>query len=266
MKTALKYTVGLVQICGLILISGSVIPAYAEGDQVLRYRGQYTYAHEVNTFCPKINSQCYWLDPQTPAQIRQQLKQLSEKLTSRPYEAICLVLQGQIDRETKSDGFAADYDGLIRVSRVFGLCDKTDIVTQGDLQHHRWILESINGENINLPKQSSNLPDTNLNGQVPASVSTGSNVLDLDFGEQMTVAAKTGCNILSSRAVLRENQIIFTMRHSSTLKCSAKDQTVNLLLNKVFNSEPKITIDSNKNLILEGGDTLLKYQLKDWVH
>jgi hypothetical protein len=43
---------------------------------------------------------------------RQQLKQLSATHTDRPYQSVCVVLSGRIDRETKSDGFAADYDGL----------------------------------------------------------------------------------------------------------------------------------------------------------
>ena len=58
----------------VFLILGYVLPSYAD-EQALRYRGEYTYGHEVNTFCPKINSQCYWLNPTTSEEIRLQLRQ-----------------------------------------------------------------------------------------------------------------------------------------------------------------------------------------------
>ena len=216
-------------------------------EQALRYRGEYTYGHEVNTFCPQINSQCYWLSPTTTSKIRQQLKQISEHNTDKPYQSVCIVLQGKIDRETKGVDFSADYDGLIEVYKVFGLCSQTGMITQGDLQHHRWILESINGVNIDIAERYSNTPY-------------------LDFGEQMTLSANTGCHILSGRSVLHENYIIFTLRLSSRSTCPAKQQKMALLLEEVLNSEPAITIDSEKYLILEGANIVLKYQLKDWVY
>jgi hypothetical protein len=36
----------------------------------VRYRGEYTLGHEVHTFCPEINAECYWLSPKTDAQTR----------------------------------------------------------------------------------------------------------------------------------------------------------------------------------------------------
>jgi hypothetical protein len=96
-----------------------------------------------------------------------------------------VVLSGRIDRETKSDGFAADYNGLIEVDKIFGLCSQVNIVTQGDLQHHRWVLENIKGVNIALAE-------------------TGNQAFDLDFGEQMFVVLNTGCHKISGQAKLRE--------------------------------------------------------------
>ena len=232
----------------LILFSCSfyMFPVSAN-EQVLRYRGQYSYGHEVNTFCPQINSQCYWLIPSTTAKIRQQLKKISAQNTDKPYQSVCVVLRGKIDRKTKRDGFAADYDGFIEIYKVFGLCNKTHIVTQGDLQHHRWVLKSINGVDIDLAERSSNIPS-------------------LDFGEQMSVSVNTGCEIHPGSTVLRENYIIFTISESNSSSCSAKQKKMNLLLENVLNSGPNITIDSAKNLLLESANTVLKYQLKDWVY
>ena len=69
------------------------VSAFA-GNKTLRYRGQYTLGHEVNIFCPAINSQCYWLSPETNAQIRLQLKQLIAYNTNKTYQDICLVVEG----------------------------------------------------------------------------------------------------------------------------------------------------------------------------
>ena len=224
-----------------------ILPVSAN-EQALRYRGQYTLGHEVNIFCPEINSQCYWLSPDTQPKIRQQLKQLSDNYTQKPYESVCIVLEGKIDKETKNIGFAANYDGLISVRRVFGLCSNTNIVTQGDLQHHRWVLASINGSKIGLAKLGNNIPD-------------------LDFGEQMTVSVNTGCEIHSGRAVLRENDIIITLSQSNSSTCPAKQQKNEQLIKEVLSSKPKITFDSDKNLLLESANnTVLKYQLKEWVY
>lgn len=260
MKIFLKHCLKSQLILCLLFIF--IRPVFAD-EQMLRYRGKYTFSHEVNIFCPEINSQCYWISPVTSVQIRQQLKQLSENIAVEPYQSVCVVLQGEIDREAKRNGFAADYDGLIEVYQIFGLCDQTDIVTQGDLKHHRWVLESINGINIELPKQSSNPFNSDSNGQ---SLSAGSNILYLEFGEQMTVFASMVCNMLAGKAVLRENYISFNISHSNTRDCSSQDQTLKSLLESVLNSEPNITIDSDKNLLLEVENSVLKYQLKDWVY
>jgi hypothetical protein len=55
-----------------------------------------------------------------------------------------------------------------RRHKIFGLCSQVNIVNQGDLQHHRWVLENIKGVNIALAE-------------------TGNQAFDLDFGEQMFV-------------------------------------------------------------------------------
>mgnify|MGYP000725132915 CR=1 FL=1 len=80
----------------LITLLTAAPPAFAD-EQALRYRGQYTFGHEVNTFCPAINSQCYWLSPETAGQQREQLKQLVANSTGKAYEAICVVVEGKIN-------------------------------------------------------------------------------------------------------------------------------------------------------------------------
>ena len=229
----------------VFLLLGYVVPGYAD-EQALRYRGEYTYGHEVNTFCPKINSQCYWLNPATREQIRQQLRQLSTTHSNRPYQSVCLVLQGTIDRETKSDGFAADYDGLIKVDKVFGLCQDSEFVTQGDLQHHRWMLESINGVNIALAE-------------------TGDPIFDLDFSEQMFVSLNSGCHKILGQAKLHEQYFLIKITQSNQQPCTSYEQEIEQSINEVIGKESVISLDG-RHLRLKNGNTELQYLLKDWGH
>ena len=87
-----------------------------------RYRGDYTFGHEVNTFCPQINSQCYWLGPDTSQAVREQLKALYQQEKTGLYKPVCMVVEGVIDQDTPRDGFAADYDGLITITALEGDC------------------------------------------------------------------------------------------------------------------------------------------------
>ena len=232
----------------LIILLTTAPPAYAD-EQPLRYRGHYTFGHEVNTFCPAINSQCYWLSPETARQQRQLLKQLVANNTSKAYQAICIVVEGKINRDPEaknSIGFAAEYDGLFTVNNIFGLCSKTSIVTHGDLQHHRWILKSINGSKIEAEKLGNTIPE-------------------IDFGEQMTVTGNTGCNRFSGQATLQGDQFVIGSMKSTMMFCTAPQNEMELKLKQVLGSESKITIDDKKNLILEAGDTRLVYRLNDWI-
>jgi len=234
----------------IILITLLTTAAHTFADeQALRYRGQYTFGHEVNTFCPAINSQCYWLSPETTWQKRQLLEQLAANNTDKAYESICVVVEGKINRDAEaknSIGFAAGYDGLFTVNNLFGLCSKTGIVTHGDLQHHRWILASINGTRINAEKLDNKIPE-------------------IDFGEQMTVTGNTGCNKFSGKATLQGDQFIISPMSATMMFCTAPQNDLELKLIQVLGSESKITLDDNNKLILDTGNTQLEYHLKDWI-
>ena len=217
--------------------------AYAEP---LRYRGEYTYGHEVNIFCPAINSQCYWLSGDTRGEVRDTLQTAAAQNTSKPYEPLCVVIEGQIDRDTRRDGFAADYDGLITVIRSYGRCDETSIVTHGDLQHHRWVLESINGEALDADA---------MEGKIP----------DLDFGEQMHVSGNSGCNRFSGSASLHDEYIRFGQLISTLMSCSpAQNEIEHTVQEFLARTDIQIEIDGNY-LTLQSGKVSLRYRLQDWV-
>lgn len=87
------------------------------------YRGVYTLGHEVNTFCPQSGSQCYWLAPGTSRQVRDQLRTIYQQASPGLYRPVCISVSGEIDTDSERTGFAADFDGLITIKQVHGLCD-----------------------------------------------------------------------------------------------------------------------------------------------
>lgn len=219
------------------------LPAHAES---LRYRGDYTYGHEVNIFCPQLNSQCYWLSGDSPDEIRGALETLAAQNSPSPYQAHCIVVEAEVDRGTERTGFAADYDGLITVTKLYGRCDETGIVTQGDLQHHRWVLESINGEELDVAA---------MDGRIP----------ELDFGEQMYVSGNSGCNQFSGQAVLDETYIRFSKLISTLMSCSPEQNDVEGTIQTVI-SGTDIEINISRNcLMIKANKTSLRYRLEDWL-
>ena len=230
------------------LIIGAIVTLLASmaNAEPLRYRGEYTYGHEVNIFCPAINSQCYWLSGDTPDAVRDTLQTAAAQNTSKPYEPICVVIEAQIDRDTRRDGFAADYDGLVTVMKSYGRCEETSIVTHGDLQHHRWVLESINGQVLH---------DDVLQRGPP----------DLDFGEQMHVSGNAGCNRISGRASLQDTTIRFEQLVSTLMSCSPAQNDIEATIQALLYSS-KIEVQIHDNyLILEAESVSLRYRLQDWV-
>lgn len=227
----------------LVLLTVSE-PSHA---QPVRYRGQYTLAHEVNAFCPAVNSQCYWLNDDTPDGVREALRQLVRLDTSEPYESGCVVVEGEIDRGSPRGGFAADYDGFVMITTVYGPCAKTQIVTQGDLQHHRWVLESINGVALDADGPGNTVPE-------------------LDFGERMSVSGNTGCNRFSGHALLHEDGFQIEQIASTRMACPPAQMDIETTLLRVLQSESVIRLTVERQLTLESGDVLLIFGLRDWVN
>jgi heat shock protein HslJ len=211
-----------------------------------RYRGDYTYGHEVNIFCPDINSQCYWLSGDTPGEVRESLQRLASGESAAPYTPVCVLVEGVVDRHTARSGFAADYDGLIKVSKLLGTCAESTLVIESDLQHHRWVLESIDGEVLRTE-------DTD--GLVP----------ELDFGEQMQVTGNTGCNRISGKAELRGEYFRIPALASTRRFCSPPQNDLERTLQDILTRETRITLDEEKNLLLATDETVLRFRSQDWV-
>ena len=107
-----------VLVCLFIATVGCVSNADSQ-----RFRGGYTLGHGVNTFCPAPGSQCYWLAPGTSGEVRDRLRTIYQQASPGLYQPVCMIVAGAIDTESERTGFAADADGLITITRVYGVCD-----------------------------------------------------------------------------------------------------------------------------------------------
>ena len=179
-------------------------------------------------------------------QVRQ-LQQLVERNSDGAYQAICVTVEGEIDRDAAAKatvGFAADYDGLFTVLKVYGLCSDTTLLTQGDLQHHRWVLQSINGES---------LAASALHNVIP----------ELEIGEQMKAFGNAGCNRFHGQAELRENRFIIEKAASTRMLCQPAQNDLERLYLGALGRESVITLTADKHLTLKTDEFELKFRLED---
>ncbi|MDJ0780031.1 MAG: META domain-containing protein [Gammaproteobacteria bacterium] len=218
-----------------LLVSLAGCATAAQGE---RLRGGYTFGHEVRTFCPEINSQCYWLGPGTPAEVRQQLNDIYDAKKPGLYKPVCVVVDGVIDRDSPRSGFAADYDGLIDVTAVHGACEDSSMLVPGDLNHRRWVLSARNG--------------------VP--VSDAEAAVVLDFGERLFVEGREGCRHFSGFATLAGDTIRFDGLDFDLSSCAAGGSTPAALAD-----QPAWRIElARGELLLHNGATRLAFERDDW--
>jgi len=209
----------------------------------IRYRGDYTLGHEVNSFCPDNNSQCYWVSGKASSDTVVSLKDLYQENATLPYEKVCVVLAGSIDRELHRDGFAADYDGLFTPEKVFGLCGETDLVVAGDLQHHRWVLVELDGVVLHQPERYQ-----------PS----------IEIGEHLTFMGFSGCNNMRGNAQLQGNTIVIPRIATTRKACPAPFGQIESSLLSLLSQSPKISLSNESELLLSKGQFSSRWQLADW--
>ena len=71
-----------------------------------------------DSFCPCGSPQCYWVSADASQQAR--LRKFAGTNSSGPYQAHFLRFQGGLLDQPR-EGFALDYDGLIRVEQILEL-------------------------------------------------------------------------------------------------------------------------------------------------
>ena len=98
-----------------------VIPAaQPQSQSTILLKGHYVWGAEVNTFRPCGNDKTFWVDGNAASVKELELKY--QALAKKPYEETFAVVSGNLgDRDLKSEGFDAVYDGLITIEKVHSL-------------------------------------------------------------------------------------------------------------------------------------------------
>lgn len=84
----------------------------------IRFRGVYTRGHEVRSFQPCDSNRQFWVSASSWVQMP--LTAFVDRYATGPYRRVYLEFRGQMLDESL-DGFAADYDGLLRVSEIYAI-------------------------------------------------------------------------------------------------------------------------------------------------
>jgi len=82
----------------------------------IHFRGVYTRGHEVRSFQPCQSNRQFWVS--ASSWVQRPLTEYVEGHAAGPYHQVYLEFRGQMLDEPL-DGFAADYDGLVRVSEIY---------------------------------------------------------------------------------------------------------------------------------------------------
>ena len=84
-------------------------------------RGHYYWGHEVETFRPCASEQTFWVvgDNALLQPLRNKAAELAEA-KGQPYQSVYLEASGMPEGKA-TDGFAADYDGVYRLTAVHGI-------------------------------------------------------------------------------------------------------------------------------------------------
>lgn len=100
----------------LIVSVAYVFVMAAKGaDYDSEYQGIYHWGAEVNTFSPCDSEMTYWVSGSS--WVLKPLYNFVKDETKSPYEPVYIEFRGHLLDE-KLDGFATEYDGLIRISEL----------------------------------------------------------------------------------------------------------------------------------------------------
>ena len=119
-------------------------------------------------------------------------------------------------------------------------------LSQQDLQHHHWVLESINGQTLQLSNEL----------VVPT----------LEIGEHFTANGFNGCNRYFGQAELKGAQFRVDKLASTKMSCPARLQQLEMTINQVLGHWSRIELSPKKRLTLTNGSNRLDFALRDWVY
>jgi hypothetical protein len=96
-----------------IIVTFFSLPSGASNHELI-YQGIYSWGHEVHTFRPCNGKTEFWVSFNWAGF---EMHRYYRQSISRPYQPMYVEFRGQVLNETV-DGFAKQYDGLIRISEV----------------------------------------------------------------------------------------------------------------------------------------------------
>ncbi|MDH3003329.1 hypothetical protein [Pasteurella multocida] len=108
----------------IILCSISLLSA-CQSQVIKNVVGEYVYGHEVETFTPCHSEKTYWVDGADSEleKVRNKVLMLT-KMNKKPYQSVYVKLD-YADLGKDTEGFAAEYDSVIKVKNVM-LVEKCD--------------------------------------------------------------------------------------------------------------------------------------------
>ncbi|SQD80723.1 hypothetical protein [Moritella yayanosii] len=115
MKKTINYLIGLLM---LVLIQACSSTAEHQSQANIKdpaIFGHYTYGHEVNSFRPCRTKQDFWVIGSND--ILELMAKKYSALATKPYDEVFVEITGDVESKA-SDGFAMDYDGQIRVTKL----------------------------------------------------------------------------------------------------------------------------------------------------
>ena len=101
---------------GLLFLSNSLLFAHIDIQDKI-YRGKYIWGNEVHSFmpCNFNNDLAYWVSGDFPII---EMLNFYKKNFKKAYQPLYVEFRGHFLNE-EVDGFATDYDGVIRISEVY---------------------------------------------------------------------------------------------------------------------------------------------------
>jgi hypothetical protein len=88
------------------------------------FHGRYYFGHEIRSFHPCGSKKAYWVsaDEDISKVLRDRAERLRER-RGKPNQPVYVEAVGEIDLETKREGFAEDYDGLLHLRKLVNVSD-----------------------------------------------------------------------------------------------------------------------------------------------
>ncbi|USH03760.1 META domain-containing protein [Grimontia kaedaensis] len=118
-------------------------------------------------------------------------------------------------------------------------------VSKANMQHHNWVLESVDGQPLNLPE--------------------GFAAPSLEIGESFTANGHGGCNRYFGQGELKGDKFRIDKMASTMMACPEPAMKLEGVMTKVLGDWSDVTL-TKQTLVLENSDHVLTFQLRDWVN